>query len=58
SRILTEIRAEARDARAETRENCKTVFHRFSVLEASTNDVRQRLTSLERHMAHFSPPYR
>jgi len=51
AQILTEIRDEARDARAETRENFKTVFHRLALLETSMNDVKQRLTSLERHMA-------
>jgi predicted nuclease with TOPRIM domain len=49
--ILTEIREEAREARAETQENFKTVFHRLSLMEASMNDVKHRLTSLERHMA-------
>ena len=49
--ILTEIRDEAREARAETRENFTTVFHRLTLMETSMNDVKQRLTSLERHMA-------
>lgn len=51
AQILTEIRDEARDARAETRDNFKTVFHRLTLVETSVNDVKQRLTSLERHMA-------
>lgn len=51
AQILTEIRDEAREARAETRENFKTVFHRLALVETSVNDVKQRLTSLERHMA-------
>jgi hypothetical protein len=51
AQILTEIRDEAREAHAETRENFKTVFHRLALMEASMDDVRQRLTSLERHMA-------
>jgi predicted nuclease with TOPRIM domain len=51
TRILTDIRDEAREARVETRENFKTVFHRLVLLETSMNDVKQRLTSLERHMA-------
>ena len=49
--ILTEIREEAREARAETQENFKTVFHRLSLMEASVNDVKHCLTSLQRHMA-------
>lgn len=49
--ILTEIRDEAREARAETRENFKTVFHLLALLEASMGDVKERLISLERHMA-------
>ncbi len=51
AQILAEIRDEAREARVETRDNFKTVFHRLTLLEASTNDVKHRLTSLERHMA-------
>ena len=51
AQILTEIRDEAREARAENRENFKTVFHRLALVETSMNDVKQRLTSLERHMA-------
>ena len=47
AQILTEIRDEAREARAETRDNFKTVFHRLALMDA----VKQRLTSLERHMA-------
>ena len=49
--ILTEIRDEAREARAETRENFKTVLHRLALLDTSMNDVKQRITSVERHMA-------
>ena len=49
--ILTEIRDEAREARAETRENFKTVFHRLALVETGMNDVKERLTSIERHMA-------
>ena len=57
--ILTEIREEAREARAETQENFKTVFHRLSPMETSMNDVKHRLTSLERHMAALlAPPCR
>jgi len=51
AQILTEIRDEAREARAETRDNFKTVFHRLTLMDAGMNDVKQRLTSLERHMA-------
>ena len=51
AQILTEIRDEAREARAETREDFKNVFHRLALVESSMNDVKQRLTSLERHMA-------
>ena len=51
AQILTEIRDEAREARAETRDNFKTVFHRLTLMDARMNDVKQRLTSLERHMA-------
>lgn len=51
AQVLTEIRDEAREARVETRENFKTVFHRLALVETSMNDVKQRLTSLERHMA-------
>ena len=51
AKILTEIRDEAREARTETRENFKAVFHRLALLETSMNDVKNRLTSLERHMA-------
>jgi len=51
AQILTEIRDEAREARVETRENFKTVFHRLTLIDTSMNDVKQRLTSLERHMA-------
>ena len=51
AQILTEIRDEAREARAETRDNFKTVCHRLALVETSMNDVKQRLTSLERHMA-------
>jgi len=51
AQILTEIRDEARKARAETRDNFKTVFHRLTLMDARMNDVKQRLTSLERHMA-------
>lgn len=49
--ILTEIRDEAREARAETRKTFKAVFHWLALLETSMNDVKNRLTSLERHMA-------
>ena len=51
AQILTEIRDEAREARAENREDFKNVFHRLALVESSMNDVKQRLTSLERHMA-------
>jgi chromosome segregation ATPase len=58
AQILTEIRDEAREARAETRENFKTVFHRFALVETGVSDanrrltsVEHRLTSVERHMA-------
>ena len=51
AQIHTEIRDEAREARAETRDNFKTVFHRLTLMDAGMNDVKQRLTSLERHMA-------
>lgn len=51
AQILTEIRDEAREARAETRDDFKIVFHRLALMETSMNDVKQRLTSLERHMA-------
>lgn len=51
TQILTEIRDEAREARAETRDGFKGVFHRLALAEAGMNDVKQRLTSLERHMA-------
>jgi polyhydroxyalkanoate synthesis regulator phasin len=51
AKILTEIRDEAREARAETRENFKTVFHRLALVETGMNDFKERLTSLERHMA-------
>ena len=51
AQFLTEIRDEAREARAETRDNFKTVFHRLTLMDAGMNDVKQRLTSLERHMA-------
>ena len=51
AQIHSEIRDEAREARAETRDNFKTVFHRLTLMDAGMNDVRQRLTSLERHMA-------
>ena len=51
AQILTEIRDEGREARVETRENFKTVFHRLALMETSMNDVKARLTSLERHMA-------
>lgn len=51
AQILAEIRDEAREARAETRDNFKTVFHRLALMDAGVNDVKQRLTSLERHMA-------
>ncbi|OGA01997.1 MAG: hypothetical protein A3H35_16150 [Betaproteobacteria bacterium RIFCSPLOWO2_02_FULL_62_17] len=51
AQILTEIRDEAREARAETREDFKNVLHRLALVESSMNDVKQRLTSLERHMA-------
>jgi predicted nuclease with TOPRIM domain len=51
AQILTQIRDEAREARSETRDNFKAVFHRLALLEAGMNDVKQRLTSLERHMA-------
>jgi polyhydroxyalkanoate synthesis regulator phasin len=51
AQILTEIRDEAREARAETRDNFKTVFHRLALVDVGVNDVKQRLTSLERHMA-------
>ena len=51
AQILTEIRDEAREARAETRDNFKTVFHRLTLMDAGMNDVKQRLTSLKRHMA-------
>ena len=51
AQILTEIREEAHEARAETRDNFKTVFHRLTLMDAGMNDVKQRLTSLERHMA-------
>ena len=65
AQILTEIRDEAREARGETRENFKTVFHRLTVVETrlglvetGVNDLKQRLTSLERHMGRCSPPCR
>lgn len=51
AQILTEIRDEAREARAETRESFRTTFHRLALLDTSMNDVKHRLTSLERHMA-------
>ena len=51
AQILTELRDEAREARAETRENFKIVIHRLALVESSMNDVKQRLTSRERHMA-------
>ncbi len=51
AQILTGIRDEARETRAETRDNFKTVFHRLTLMDAGMNDVKQRLTSLERHMA-------
>ena len=38
--MLTEIRDEAREARAETRENFTTVFHRVSLLEGKRARVR------------------
>jgi hypothetical protein len=58
AQILTEIRDEAREARAETHESFRTVFHRLSLVETrlglvetGVNDLKQRLTSLERHIA-------
>lgn len=51
TQILTEIRDEAREFRAETRANFQTVFHRLGLVEAGLNDVKERITSLERHMA-------
>jgi predicted nuclease with TOPRIM domain len=51
AQILMEIRDEAREGRGETRENFKAVFHRLALPDASMNDVKERLTSLERHMA-------
>jgi chromosome segregation ATPase len=65
AQILTEIRDEAREFRAETRENFGQVFHRLALVETITGDVearlgslgaemrevKERLTSLERHMA-------
>lgn len=51
TQILMEIRDEAREARAEARDNFGTVFHRLALVDVGMNDVKQRLTSLERHMA-------
>ena len=51
AQILREIRDEACEARAETRENFKSVFDQLALLKTSMNDVKQRLTSLERHTA-------
>ncbi len=51
AQILTEIRDETREARAETRDDFKTVFRRLALMDAGMNDVKQRLTSLERYMA-------
>ena len=51
AQFLTEIRDEAREARAETREDFKNVFHRLALEESSMNDLKHRLTSLDRHMA-------
>jgi len=39
------------EARAENREDFKNVFHWLALVESSMNDVKQRLTSLQRHMA-------
>jgi polyhydroxyalkanoate synthesis regulator phasin len=50
AQILTEIRDEAREARAETRDNFKPFFRRLALMDAGMNDVKQRLTSLERHI--------
>ena len=51
SKILIEIRDEARAFRAETREHFETTFHRMDLVEARLTDVEHRLTSLETHMA-------
>lgn len=50
-KLLTEMRDEAREFRAETRENFKQVFHRPGLGEAQVRDVKERLASLETHMA-------
>jgi hypothetical protein len=58
SKVLIEIRDEARAFRGETRGNFETVFHRLGLVEARLTgvdarltDVGHRLTSLETHMA-------
>jgi hypothetical protein len=51
SKILIEIRDEARAFRAETREHFETAFHRLNLVQARLTDVEHRLTSLETHMA-------
>jgi len=50
-KVLREMRAEAKEARKETRDNFGKVFHRLAVMETQMSDVRTRLGSLERHMA-------
>lgn len=50
-KILKEMRAEQGAFRKETRDNFGKVLHRLSILETQMSDVRQRVGSLERHMA-------
>ena len=50
-KILKEMRAEQTAFRKETRDGLGKVFHRLSILETQMGGVRQRLGSLERHMA-------
>jgi septal ring factor EnvC (AmiA/AmiB activator) len=58
AKLLTEIRDEQREFRAETRTNFTQTFHRLALLETKTGalesemrQVKERLTSVERHMA-------
>ena len=50
AQILTEIRDEAREARVETRENFKTVFHLLTLVETKLELVEKRLGLVETGM--------
>jgi chromosome segregation ATPase len=48
---ISSLRDEMKESRQETRENFGKVFHRLAVLEGQMGDVRNRVGSLEGHMA-------